>query len=71
MVTLRKRTGKWTAEIRRRGHRKIYRTFVHKSGARRFVNKVESDITQKSIKIYQRQRLQHLKLRYIDISEKK
>ena len=50
MVTLKKRTGKWTVEIRRRGHRNIYGTFVHKSDARRFVNKVESDITQKKYK---------------------
>ena len=46
MATLRKRTGKWTVEIRRKGHRKIYATFVQKSDARGFINKVENEIQQ-------------------------
>ena len=54
MTTLRKRKGKWTVEIRRKGHRKIYATFVQKSDARSFINKVENDIQQ---------------LKYKDISE--
>ena len=50
MATLRKRIGKWTVEIRRKGHRNVYRTFVHKSDARSFVHKVESEITQNKYK---------------------
>jgi len=50
MATLRKRKGKWTVEIRRKGHRNVYGTFVHKSDARSFVHKVESEITQNKYK---------------------
>jgi len=50
MATLRKRIGKWTVEIRRKGHRNVYGTFVHKSDARSFVHKVESEITQNKYK---------------------
>ena len=50
MATLRKRKGKWTVEIRRKGHRKVYGTFVQKSDARSFINKTESDIQQKKFK---------------------
>jgi integrase len=50
MATLRKRNGKWTVEIRRKGHRKIYATFVQKSDARGFINKVENEIQQKKYK---------------------
>ena len=50
MATLRKRKGKWTVEIRRKGHRSVYGTFVHKSDARSFVHKVESEITQNKYK---------------------
>ena len=50
MATLRKRIGKWTVEIRRKGHRNVYGTFVHKSDARSFVHKVESEITQNNYK---------------------
>ena len=50
MATLRKRKGKWTVEIRRKGHRKIYATFVQKSDARSFINKTESDIQQSKFK---------------------
>ena len=50
MATLRKRTGKWTVEIRRKGHRKVYATFVQKSDARGFINKVENEIQQQKYK---------------------
>ena len=33
MVMLRKKFGKWTVEVRRKGHRKIYETFDNKSDA--------------------------------------
>ena len=48
MATLRKRNGHWHVEIRRKGHRNIYGTFVHKSDAWSFVNKAESNIKQKN-----------------------
>ena len=41
MATLRKRKGKWTVEIRRKSHRNVYGTFIHK---------VESEITQNKYK---------------------
>ena len=50
MATLRKRKGKWTVEIRRKGHRKVYATFVQKSDARGFINKVENEIQQQKYK---------------------
>ena len=50
MATLRKRKGKWTVEIRRKGHRKVYQTFVQKSDARGFINKVENEIQQQKYK---------------------
>ena len=34
MVMLRKKFGKWSVEVRRKGHRKIYETFDNKSDAR-------------------------------------
>jgi len=50
MATLRKRNGKWHVEVRRKGHRNVYQTFVQKSDARGFINKVESDIQQRKYK---------------------
>ena len=50
MATLRKRKGKWTVEIRRKGHRNVYATFVQKSDARGFINKVENEIQQQKYK---------------------
>jgi len=50
MATLRKRKGKWTVEVRRKGHRNIYKTFTLKSDAQSFVHKVESDIQQSRYK---------------------
>ena len=50
MATLRKRKGKWTVEIRRKGHRKVYATFVQKSDARGFINKVKNEIQQQKYK---------------------
>ena len=50
MATLRKRKGKWTVEIRRKGHRNVYATFVQKSDSRGFINKVENEIQQQKYK---------------------
>ena len=50
MATLRKRNGKWHVEVRRKGHRKVYQTFVQKSDARGFINKVENEIQQQKYK---------------------
>jgi len=50
MVTLKKRKGKWTVEVRRKGYRNIYKTFTLKSDAQSFVHKVESDIQQSRYK---------------------
>jgi len=50
MATLRKRKGKWTVSIRKKGVRPVYQTFTNKSDARSFINKVESDIQQKKYK---------------------
>ena len=50
MATLRKRNGKWHVEVRRKGHRNVYQTFVQKSDARGFINKVENEIQQQKYK---------------------
>jgi len=50
MATLRKRNGKWHVEIRRKGHRNVYQTFVQKSDARSFINKVENEMQQQKYK---------------------
>ena len=71
MATLRKRNGKWHVEIRRKGNRKVYQTFVQKSDARSFINKTESDIQQKNLRIFQKRQTLHLKLLCRDTSEKK
>lgn len=50
MVTLKKRKGKWTVEVRRKGYRNMYKTFTLKSDAQSFIHKVESDIQQSRYK---------------------
>ena len=50
MATLRRRNGHWHVEVRRKGHRNIYKTFTLKSDAQSFVHKVESDIQQSRYK---------------------
>jgi hypothetical protein len=50
MATLRKRKGKWTVSIRKKGVRSIYQTFTNKSDARSFIGKTESDIEQQKYK---------------------
>ena len=50
MASLTKYRGRWTASIRRKGHRPIYETFNKISDARSFINKTESEIVQKKFK---------------------
>ncbi len=44
MATIRKRNGKFEAQIRRRGHRAISKTFIRRSDAKAWAKRTEADI---------------------------
>ena len=46
MAHIRQRKGRWTVEIRHRRGQQVYRTFIKKSDALRFINETETQIQQ-------------------------
>ena len=42
MAHIRQRKGRWTVEIRHRRGQQVYRTFIKKSDALRFINETET-----------------------------